>query len=163
MEKIDVQILPAISAHAQYIGENVRPEDAEELWASSFSKAGEVIEKGLRYSDVAYAGIINGVPVCVWGVVKESLISDDGIPWMVGSNELNNDDVAKTFLRLCREPIMVMLENYDRLENYVDARNIRSQRWLRYMGFTIEKEPIPYGVLQMPFYKFWMVKENQDV
>lgn len=138
-----------------YIADNIRSEDAEEIWASGLSKARDVIVRGIKDSDYVLAGYVKDDPVCIWGVVREDLLFNQGIPWMLGTSALNDNRKAWAFLRKCRKPVLSMMENYDRLENYVDARNVRSQRWLRYMGFTLE-EPKPYGALELPFHKFWM-------
>lgn len=158
-----INIIPSTQEHAEIVSANVRPEDAEELWATSYSRPEDVLSRALEYSEYALTGFIDDVPVCIWGVVSDSLLFNDGTPWMVGTHDLNNDRMAIAFLRHCRVPIMVMAEKYDKLENYVDARNKRSIKWLKYMGFTVEKDSEPYGVLRMPFHRFWMEKETKDV
>lgn len=146
------EIVQATPEHAAIIAANVRPEDRDELWATSYSTPEQAMVKGIEYSDASYTGMIDGEPVCMWGVVPDGLIFNSGVPWMVGSTALDKHSIR--FLRQCRKPLMEILDRYDRLENHVDARNVRSVQWLKFMGFKIE-EPENYGVLKLPFHRFW--------
>ena len=162
MAGINAEILPSSKFAAHVISKSVRPEDAEEIWVSTLQTPADAMRLGMEYSEESYAGYANGIPVCMWGVVKECLLFNNGTPWMVASSKLDDPDITRAFLRRCRNGLMDMFKNYDTLENYVDARNTRSIKWLKFMGFQIG-EPEPYGVLQMPFHRFWMNKENRDV
>lgn len=152
------KIVPALPEHAEIIAASVRPEDRDELWASTMSPPIEAMTRGIHYSEESYTGMIDDVPVCMWGVVMDSFLTRSGTPWMVGSTDL--DRHAMTFLRQCRAPLLEMLGRYDRLENYVDARNKRSIAWLRFMGFTVDKKAEEYGFLKMPFHRFWKESEH---
>jgi len=63
------------------------------------------------------------------------------------------------FLRRNRNWIDANMKIYDKLENYVDARNTKAINWLKWLGFQFADETVPYGMLKMPFYKFWLKKE----
>lgn len=149
-----VEIVPATPEHAYEIAKNVRQPDVDELWAATAQRPLDVMLKGIARSEKAMTGMADGVPVCIWGVVYESFIGKVGVPWMVGSVAL--DMVAVTFLRRCRAQLMEIFAGYDMLVNYVDARNKKAIQWLRFMGFTISDEPVPYGIFKFPFHKFSM-------
>jgi hypothetical protein len=149
-------LLPAMEWHADVIAENVRPADKAELWATAHSTPAQVMAMGMKYSEWSMTGLADGVPVCMFGVYRDSFLIDVGTPWMVGSRLL--DRHAKTFIQHCRPALLEMQRGYDRLENYVDARNVRSINWLRRMGFTVEEQAEPYGFDKLPFHKFWKVK-----
>lgn len=150
-------IIPAEYSHIVGIADDVRPEDKAELWATNYSSPERTMKLGLDVSSRAFTGMVDDVPVCMWGVVTDSVIFRSGIPWMVCSKGVER--VAKTFLKESK-PLMVKLcDGYDRLDNYVDARNTRTMGWLKWMGFEFSEEPEPYGVLQVPFYKFWWVRD----
>lgn len=150
------ELVPATKEHAEHIAAHVRDPDRVELWITSMSKPERVMLSGMRLSDFCLTGMADGEPVCMWGVVRESLIGNVGVPWMVGSKSL--DRLANTFLRRCRGPLMQALGDYDRLVNYVDSRNDRTIRWLKWLGFRFDPHPMPYGVFNMPFYRFEMLK-----
>ena len=151
------KIIPATVDHAQFISATIRPEDRDEMWAACMQNPSQALENGLRFSDKTMTAMVNGLPVAMWGVVPESLIGNAGTPWMVASFLIDKE--FRTFLKHCRPPVMELLNQYDKLENYVDARNVRSIQWLRWLGFTIE-EAKPYGVFKLPFHKFWMKRET---
>lgn len=153
-----VEIVPATKKHVEEIAAAVRPEDREELWAASMQRPEDAMLSGLRYSDQAMAGLVNGKAVCIWGVVPESFIGPMGTPWMVASMAL--DEHAKAFLRRCKKMVQAMFGEYEHLENYVDARNKRSIEWLKWLGFLVEPEPQPYGMLKQPFHRFTMRRNH---
>lgn len=154
-----IELVPATLEHAEYIAANVREMDAQEIWASSRQKPFHAMQSGIKYSDQAMTGLVDGIPVLMWGVVFESLVGNIGTPWMIATKHL--DQHAVSFLRRCRKPVLDMMKKYDTLINHVDARNICAIRWLGWLGFIVEEQPKPYGVDDVPFHKFRM--ENNYV
>ena len=150
-------IVPATPEHIIEIARNIRPPDVREVWASCMRRPLEALQAGLQMSELARVGMVHGKPVCAWGVVRESLLFNSGIPWMLGTKELENHAVK--FLRNSKPELMKIFENYDLLENYVDARNTLSIRWLKWLGFKFD-EAKPYGVFGLPFHRFSMEKEH---
>lgn len=149
-----VSIIPATTDHIEQMRDMVRPEDRDELWASCMRTPEETMKSAIEYSEIAQTGCIDGIPVMMWGVVRESLICDVGVPWMVGTTLL--DRHAVTFLRRCKRPVLELFKDYDMLTNYVDVRNVRAIAWLRWLGFKIADEPEPYGLMRLPFLRFTM-------
>ncbi len=154
------KIIPATPEHVDHICARIRKPDLDELWATCMQKPITALQSGLKHSEVAMTAVVDDVPICVWGVVRESIMLNVGTPWMVGSRDLDKEAVR--FIRYCRDPVMKLFDNYDILENYVDSRNTRSIRWLKWLGFTID-DPKPYGVFNLPFHRFWMTREVQNV
>lgn len=146
-------LIPSTLDHAAEIAANVRLEDKNELWASGLITPLKAMEMGMSYGDKTITGIYDGVPVCMWGVLSESLLFNRGTPWMVASKAV--EKIASRFLREAKPALLEMLSGYDMLQNYVDERNTRAREWLRWMGFKIEK-PEPYGALNLPFHRFWI-------
>lgn len=110
---------------------------------------------GLKHSgSVAWTGTIDDVPVCMFGAVALSLLTRSGVPWMVGSTELDRHAVA--LVRRSRPAVATMRDVYHSLANLVDARNIAAIRWLRWCGFTVFEEPIIHGPDRLPFHPFVM-------
>lgn len=151
------KIIDTTQEHLEFIAKNIRKPDLDELWATCMQRPIDVLVSGLEDSSAVKTGIIDDEPVCVWGVVEQSLLFNTGKPWMVASKNL--DDAPLTFLRHCKPEVMKLLDNYDTLENYVDVRNTKSVQWLRWLGFTID-EPVNYGIFNLPFHKFWMERKN---
>jgi hypothetical protein len=70
---------------------------------------------------------------------------------MLGSDKL--DKVAKDLFKATKDIIDSFLDDHEVLFNYVDARNKKAVRWLKYLGATIE-EAKPHGKDGLPFHLF---------
>lgn len=93
-------------------------------------------------------------PVCMFGVTPIDILGGVGSPWLLGTDEVKK--YANTFLRLNKSYVAKMLELFPYLQNYVDTRNEISIRWLKWLGFKFGPEPIPYGIWNLPFFRFSM-------
>ena len=153
---IDAQIIPATQAHIEQILPKVREADKAEFLAANGWSARRVLEAGLKTSTFSCAGLINGQVITIFGVAPASMIGGYGIPWLVGTDEL--ETYQRTFLRHCKKVVNAMHMVYPYLENYVDARNHTAKAWLHWLGFTLD-EPAPYGVLGMNFHHFYREKK----
>ncbi|EFM0018504.1 hypothetical protein DI17_004371 [Escherichia coli] len=153
---LNVQIVPATQEHIEEILPNVRQADIAEFMAINGWDARRVLETGMKTSTFTAAGLINGKVVTIFGVAPKSMIGGAGIPWLVGTDEL--EKYQRTFLRRCGNVVNAMLTTYPYLENYVDARNHTARIWLHWLGFTIE-EPQPFGIHGLPFHRFHMERK----
>jgi hypothetical protein len=149
-----IEILPATEYHIREVSNMVRSADKEELWAATMHTPEQAIRAGVENSDEALVGLVDGTPVCIWGVVNDSLIGPVGTPWMIATTAL--DKHAKAFLRRCRREAMKSFSQYALLENYVHVKNTRAIEWLKWLGFFVNNEPEEYGMLGEKFYKFSM-------
>lgn len=137
---------------ADLIAPILRDVDREEIAASSGYRPLRALRLSIMASSVCRVGLADGVPACIYGVSQATLFSDTGSIWMLGTHILQ--DHAVRFLRENRGEIEAMRQGLRRLENYCDARNRATLRWLKWLGFTIEA-PQPYGVKELPFHYFW--------
>lgn len=153
MDKINVKVVPAEFEHVESIAKNMREADRQELWASGLVTPELALKSAIKASDKAWTGLINDEPVCMFGVSRGTIAARIGSPWLLGTDALEMYQVP--FLRRCRGYVSEMTEGFDTLINYVDARNAKSIRWLRWLGFDLE-EARPAGVFGMPFHKFSM-------
>lgn len=72
-----------------------------------------------------------------------------GTAWMLCSEELFEYTIQ--FLRECPYWVQEMGKEYDYLFNFVDKENVVALRWLKYLGFTEDKEIAEYGAGKTPF------------
>ena len=154
--KSKVVIAPAEPRHVEAMRGRFRAQDdAECRAASGFSADREamaaVMAPGLRWT--AFAG---GEPFCVFGVTPKSMLLSTGCPWLLGTDAVLDNWVG--VLKLSRGYVKQMLQPFDKLENYVDARNTVSMKWLKWCGFSFDAAE-PYGILGLPFHRFYMTKE----
>lgn len=150
---IRAEIVPATAAHIEKILPRVRQADIMEFEAFNGWDARRVLETGLVTSTFACAGTINGRVITIFGVAPGSMIGGTGIPWLVGTDDL--EKYQRTFLRRCRKVVNAMQTVYPYLENYVDERNIVAKTWLRWLGFELENAS-PVGHFGLPFHRFHM-------
>ena len=147
------RVVEALPEHVEAIAADTRQADVDELFASSGITPETAMWKGLVCSTHAWTGLIDDRPVCMFGVAPRSVLSGRGYPWLIGTNRMERE--ARVFLRECRPQVAVMRGVYNLLENYVDARNVKAVRWLRWLGFEIAPAA-PYGDLGLPFHYFKM-------
>lgn len=137
----------------EYIAENLRPKDAEEVYATCGHR---------RYADAIALSVANsedcgvvvsayGEPLGIVGVSTLSLIYNTGNPWMLATT--GADRYKRAFIEWGIAYTADMLRHYANLVNHVDARNTKSVAWLQHLGYRLS-EPEPYGALGMPFRRF---------
>lgn len=146
-----VEIAPVEAEHIVAVAAAMRPADRDEVWASSRSEPVDALLRSVLASTDACVGLMDGEPACLFGVAPLSLLSGRGSPWMLGTDLVDRNPVP--FLRRCRPVVARWLSVYPTLENHVDARNVVAQRWLRWLGFTLE-EARPHGPDGMLFHPF---------
>ena len=145
----------SLPEHVGFIAAGMRDADKAEAWAARHHDPFEATWRSYLQSVECYTGLCGGKPVCMFGVGANTLLSRDGSPWMLGTKDLSVYVPSLMFLRLNRAFVEYITPRYDSLVNFVDARNLQSIDWLRWLGFTIYPAK-PYGVEQLPFHKFEM-------
>ncbi|KAB0670351.1 hypothetical protein F6V30_09365 [Oryzomonas sagensis] len=154
MPKAKSEMVPARACHIPAIATAVRDADRAELWAAARLTPAESMARALGRSAMAWTGLMADRPVCMFGVVPSSILGNVGRPWMVGTRHL--DEHPFVFLRRCRGCVGQMRRRFDRLENWVDARNERAIRWLAWLGFEIGPAPEQLGPFGLRFFRFGM-------
>jgi len=138
-----------------FIANNMRKSDALEVWASHRHTPIEAMQNSFNVSALRWTIEHNRKPVAMFGVGVPSAMSDSGYPWLLGTDLMYA--VRFEFLKWSKYYVEVMRSLFDHLENWVDARNTLSVRWLRWCGFEI-KDAEPWGPDQIPFHYFsWSV------
>lgn len=128
----------------------VRDADVLELSACG-ETPGEAVARASLLGSEVLAGRADGEVVCLFGVTRPDLLSDIGIPWMIGTERLAFR--SRSFLAGSRAVVERWQRDHAALANLVDARNLRAIRWLRWLGFCIHA-PVPFGPLGLPFHPF---------
>ena len=146
-----IEIIKAERSHVDTVAQSMRQSDRDEIWASSLTTPYEALDASLSFSPMAWTATLDGVPFCMFGVAAASPLCKHGIPWMLGSPQIEKNAVG--FLRRSKACLTNVTQHYKVLSNYVDARNLTAIRWLKWMGFTL-RPPIPHGPFNLLFHPF---------
>lgn len=148
------RIKPTTDAHVRKLVKHISDPDRREVEALY----GPDIYAGVRGSvdrtpdprTVLYDGQV----LCIFGIVRASLISGVAFPWCISTYRLRKH--YRVFLKGCRR-FTNMLED-EKLIAYVDQRHKVALRWMNWMGFE-DRGSVKLGVEERPFVEF--VKEPE--
>ena len=144
------EVVP-IDDRVMELADTMRQVDVDEVWAAGHMSPKEALEQSIDVSRDTMMILIDGEVVGVFGIGVVVALSDTGIPWLLCSQKLV--EKASKFLRYNKGYVDRAKKEYVKLHNYVDARNTYAIKWLRWLGFTVEKAA-PFGMEQMPFHHF---------
>ena len=133
----------------------LRDADLRETAAASGETPRKTLENGLQLSAPCYT-VVNkeGKPLAMFGVVPENELS--GVVWLLASEKLL--DYPSSFLRQSHKWMSKLHEDYDRLWNYVDARNDVHIRWLQWCGFSCAEKLEAFGPQERVFYRYERIR-----
>lgn len=138
---------------------NLRAADIEEIDAASHLSPYEVLLAGHHLGAPCRTLVgDSGNIVAMFGV---SLMPNDpkiGVVWCLTSPEMFK--IKKFFVRAAHKELPLLCEGYDKVINFVYAKNKTHIRWLKAMGFDVSPTPQPFGRLKKPFYYFEKVINN---
>lgn len=147
----DIEIRELREGDCEALDAGLRLADRDEITAMSGPDTLATIRRSTKRSTLLAVALVDGELACIFGLVPRCLLTGSGAPWMLGTNLL--DQHSRSLMRRCRGYISAMQNECSHLENYVDARNARSIRWLQRLGFTVHA-PQPMGVARLPFHRF---------
>lgn len=154
---MNVYAVDTIPEHLEIVAGKMRADDVREIWAAGKRTPLSSLKMSFYLSKYRKTIMLDGEPVGLFGVVPQSALGGTGVPWMLGTDAITK--ISRKFLRGCKVYVPEMISQFERLENYVDARNTVSIQWLKWLGFVI-MEPEPYGHLNLPFHRFYMENHN---
>lgn len=135
-----VEVRDALPEDIPALAAAMRAADRDEVQAAHGHTPEEALTASLQASTRAWTGLIDGEPVCMFGVGPISVLTGRGAPWMLSTTLVER--WPRTFLRRCRPCVSAMLSVYPCLENYVDERNTLSKKWLAWLGFRLAEQPV---------------------
>ena len=132
---------------------NVRDSDRLEAMALGFHSIESAISSSVKMSDASSAVYYKGKLVAIFGVKARG---DTGIPWMIVTNAAVGCPMQ--IARASREVLGNLREMFPVLTNRVHSKNLDAQRFLKFLGFTLDDEPdvIEGSLTGETFYSFRM-------
>lgn len=144
-----VSVRESILEDIVFLRNNLRKEDIAEVWAASHHNPEQALLEAYIFSILRHTLTLNNEPIAMFGLIPDSLLSDEANLWFLGSEKISK--CPKSFLKACRVFIDSMLQMFPKLYNYVDARYEKSIRWLKWCGADVYG-PQSFGVEKMPFH-----------
>ena len=144
------QTVDAVPAHFPELARTMRQAERVECAALGYTPMA-ALECSLAFATRAWTGLVDGVPVCMFGVTATMLLARTAEPWLLSTDGIMRHRMA--FLRANKPYVREMLDLHPHLAGMVHAANTVSIRWLRWMGFAVGAvQPWgPFGALFRPF------------
>jgi len=137
-----------------YVAKHMRQADRDEVYASSRLSPYDALKTSFKKSDEPVTVLCPaGRPLVILGVTPQGLLSNKGIPWMLGCDEALK--YRRSFLTEPAKVLEYWLEKYKILENYVHTKNVISILWLKKLGFVMD-DPILFSNTGEYFIRFYM-------
>ena len=152
-----VEFVQVLGWHIEHVAENMREADKVEVMALRGHSPLEALTSSIGQSELAATALVNGFPVAILGMVRGTITSNAGVPWMLGTDDLFSH--PRQLLEWGRVAVDEMMRSVDVLQNYVHAENTKSIRWLKRLGFSFG-EHLPIGRDGEMFARFWMENDN---
>lgn len=147
----NVIVLQSTQTDVDAIKHRLRQIDERECRACGRTGA-EALQIGLN-SEICMTAFYKHQPVMLFGVNRRSLLFNEGVPWLLGTDDVER--IGSQIVRRSHKYIKMFMMAFSYLENYVHVENHVSINWLKWMGFTVEA-PEPYGIHGEMFHRFWM-------
>lgn len=135
------------------LAEDLRPSDLDEIAAGSGEDPAVALMSCALLSDHGWAILDGEDPIAAFGCAPSGT-PGSAIVWMLGSPRMDEPRNAVGILRQSRKYKDLMHDAYPTLFNYIDARNERSMRWLKWCGYELVELVPEFGVERRPFYLF---------
>lgn len=136
-----VKIVKATSEHAGYLQHRLRPTDIRECMISGASPWAALHMPLADPNGKTWTILINDEPACMYGI---SGISDEddlysAVIWLLGSDLIDKE--WRKFLRVTRQIVDHLQDQYDILENVVPIDHKKTIKWLSWLGFMFAHKP----------------------
>ncbi len=151
------KIVSTTQDHMEELSHTMRLADVRECWAANHYAPYDALKHSLYHTMNPRTALYNGNVICIWGVGKLSYLSKEGIPWMLTSHLV--DEHYRKFLKEGPRLVKDMQKEAVILTNMIDARNKKSIRWIKWLGFIVH-DPVPFGPDRMLFHPFIMENYN---
>lgn len=124
--------------HIAYVANNLLPSDILEMWRAGLPDYQEAVRESVNASAFAFTALHDGVPVCLFGLRPDGIMSGRARLWMLSTPEIFK--AAREFIRASQTVLTELLDLYPVLYNAVDAHYPSAKRLLRFLGAEFGRE-----------------------
>lgn len=135
-----------------YLSNNLRDSDIQEIWDSHNKKPRESLEICLESAVLSLTAEYRNKPVFIFGLYTESLIGTKAVVWMLATDDINM--LKMKYIKIGKNFINFMLSLYPCIYNYVSLENKKAIKFLRFLGANFSP-PCKYGVERKLFQYFY--------
>lgn len=151
-----IHIRRTLPEDAPFIAKRLRQGDLLELARAGLTDPAAACAESVRQSAFAFTALHDGVPMCLFGLRPDGVLSSRARLWLLGTEEINK--TKKDFLRTCQYVVAGFLDIYPVLYNAVDAAYPQARRLLEFLGAQFVKQTsAPTGA---PFILFEIRRKN---
>jgi hypothetical protein len=134
---VKITIVPATIQHLNEVKDDFKSIDNKECYLISGRTPSEVIAEEISQKNSVTVALADGVPVAFWGFKQMNWLLQSATPWLLATKHINK--CKKSFVQASKRYFNQFTNRYKYLENYVLAENIWSIRWLKWLGFSVDK------------------------
>lgn len=128
---------------------SMRPMDVKECDLIAGCAPREALAQCVANAEWSTVALIDGAPVCVFGLSEASFLGGDAYPWMLCTKGIERH--ARTLLTCAPRFLGEMQAQSERLSNVVHGHNHSAIRFLRWCGFSFGEV---FEVKGEPFLRF---------
>jgi len=145
---------PATLEDAERVAARLREEDRQEVLAAGGVDPRIVLPSYVREGREVYAAGLaeEGLAELLWGIDPIPFYDGVAVVWMLSTDRIY--DYPVEFVIRTREGLDQLHERFELLTNFIDARNERHIRWLKWLGFKFLRRIEQFGAQSLPFYEF---------
>lgn len=126
-----IAIVKAIPQHCQPIALKMRLEDRNECREYGRYTPIRALKRSIEHSYFAWTALEDGVPIAMFGVCDETPISDEGIVWFLGTDDVRK--YPRSFLKEGVRYIKAMLEDFEMMHNLISKHNTFALRFAKHL------------------------------
>lgn len=122
---------------------NLRQSDRDELAGSCGDSPERALLSSLALSRKKGAVTVDDFPVALFGVAPHPARREHGIVWYLATDRMDRE-CSRDLIRLSPAVVAWLGEGYTTIGNLVAADNLKSVRWLTWLGFHVAQALIVF-------------------
>lgn len=96
----------------------------------------DALKLGYDNADICRVAYVDETPVAIYGVGKTSNNPKRGNIWLLGTDDIGV--FRKDFISQCKTELETLMTNYDCVKALMHRDNFVHERWVKWLGFTVE-------------------------